>query len=429
MGMDFLQDDDELKNNPFAQLLAAQQSPIAPPASTQDYGNYLDKIAGPQSTPLSAPPAPAPVIPRKPAAESDPDNSVSDVVKQAIAMRAPGPNRQDITDAQNVQNQMNLNNNIGQAGSNSLILSRALKTLIPMPTPIWRSRLVNLCSLLNKTERMRSRMRQGIRTLFKVRFIRRFLLRTFGNQIKPEDIEGLTASDADTINKLIETKGNQDARKQQAQLMATYHDDQMTQKDDNRKQGQLLRTISHDPTITKAFTAAQNLDYAIKNVESTGMITPKDVNDLQAIAINNMGIGGGTSMHERASRYASSLGLKVADVEQFLTGNFQPVDKNNPLYSRYKQIMLMEGQNFYDRAEKHLRSLTAGYGSILKRNPDFQDDIDNTVKATLAQFPDSSRATPGVVPGQNPQIASYAANHGLSYEQAAAILNKRGLQK
>ena len=166
-----------------------------------------------------------------------------------------------------------------------------------------------------------------------------------------------------------------------------FRDDQLDKRQDFQAHKSTVNAMMTDKTVNDAVTRAQNMANVINNVEKTGVITPQDMHDIQSIAIMNMGVQSGGGVHERAKRYAETLGLKSAEVEQFLTGKMKDIGQDNPLYQRYKEIMNLEAQNFKDRVAKRLDSHALKFGSVYARNPEYSDDLNRTKQSIMDQMP------------------------------------------
>jgi hypothetical protein len=197
------------------------------------------------------------------------------------------------------------------------------------------------------------------------------------------------ASPLANLTKLAQGKMAADA----ATIRLSTRDDQLKTRLDTGQHTKNMEDMGKDKSVQDAVAKAQNLTNVINNVEQTGKITPQDVHDIQQISTQNMGLGSAGGVHERAARYASSLGLKAAEVEQFLSGNFQDIGQDNPLYSRYKDLMQMEVQNFKDRIGSKLDTYPAKYGTMYKEHPDWAGDIDATKQKILGQIPSFNNPT------------------------------------
>lgn len=180
----------------------------------------------------------------------------------------------------------------------------------------------------------------------------------------------------------------------------SFRDQQLQERNDFRAHQQVLNKVKSDKTLNDSVIKAQNLTNAISNVEKTGVITPQDMADMQALAVANMGVGGQSSASERAERYAKTMGIKASEALQFLTGQPQSIGMNNPLFNRYKEIMRLETENFKDRAAKRIDALTSGNKSVYKRNPELASDLDEIKQNITGQLPGGGNyqaAPPGLI--------------------------------
>lgn len=413
-------------------------SPAAPVSinSSQDadrYKNYLASLEPMDETsdaaPAMAQPQPVPRPVRIPATVSP--SATQDLVKQAISKKygfGEGLDDDALRSAQETARFQKLAAGIGEAGAT---IGTAIAGVKPNP------------GVGEFYEGMRKDAGQGVEDIQARRKgiieneklgkeqalldpnspqsqnLKNTLQRLYPGQFKPEDLEHLAASDMDLVFKPLQLKEQIEARKQAAAAMANYRNQNLSVRDDQfgermaqKAHQAAVGRIKGDKTLNDSVTKATNLENAVSNIENTGKITAQDMADMQSLAVANMGVGGGSSAHERADRYAKSMGINSANALQFLTGKPVDIGKDNPLFQRYKQIMQSETENFKQRAAKRIDALSAGNESIYQKNPDLKSDLNGLKTQMLGQLPEDKKTVVGGVP----QVGFIEEHDGKKYK-------------
>jgi hypothetical protein len=203
----------------------------------------------------------------------------------------------------------------------------------------------------------------------------------------PNQVDGMSAQDLkDFMQSGLTALESSQARKQNAQLMASFRDTNLQDKQDFRAHQAVLAKLKGDKTLTETANRSNNVANALRNAEATGKITAQDFHDLQQLLIANMGMTGGASAAERMQRQADTLGVKASELQQFLTGNPQDVGKGNPLFDRFKHLGSMEVKNFRKRAEDRVKALTAGNEGMYRRNTENAEGLKAVTDQMLGQM-------------------------------------------
>lgn len=192
-----------------------------------------------------------------------------------------------------------------------------------------------------------------------------------------------------------------DARRDNNDNLTRFRDDQATEKMDFRAHQTTLNKLRSDKTLADSANRAQNVANALSNADALGKVTAQDFHDLQQLLVSNMGMNGGGSAHERADRYASTLGVKGSELLQFITGTPQDVGKDNPLFDRFKELGGLEVGNFRNRMGVRLKAITSGNDSMYKRRPDLQQDLEDAMAAQYGQIPGGDKEKPPASPFKN----------------------------
>ena len=141
----------------------------------------------------------------------------------------------------------------------------------------------------------------------------------------------------------------------------------------------------------------------------------------------NLGIKGGSGIGERERTQFNTLGLNAERFKQFLTGNPADIAKDSTLVQHLKDLAAVEQNNIKQQAQNRLNVLTSGYGSIYKRHPEYQQDLEDAAKAAAGQFGSTDNRNPQSTLSPEDQQAIAWAKSNPSNPDAAAILKLHGM--
>lgn len=143
---------------------------------------------------------------------------------------------------------------------------------------------------------------------------------------------------------------------------------------------------TNDPIIKGLQTSYQNLENAERNFREGGM-SPQEFVELQQAVRSNLGLKGTSGVHERDATRLTSFGLNAATFHQFLTGNLQDVNKQNPGFvDQILKVTNLEKQNKFAQAKKIMDARALGHATFYSKNPELKNDYTNSQKAILGQF-------------------------------------------
>lgn len=176
-----------------------------------------------------------------------------------------------------------------------------------------------------------------------------------------------------------------------------------------------------DDSVTKnlqgGYQSMQNALVEFKNNPS-----PQSFHTLQNVLRMNAGSSNRSGVDERAGQYASSLGIKVDEAAQMITGNMSDVNLSDPkmVDAQMKVAQGELGQKQMQAAQQIHKKANAYMGVYNKPSmQDYKKDFDNTVSDQYAQFdlgPDGRPAHSG----------TGLMNQGAAPGAAAASAPKEG---
>lgn len=177
-----------------------------------------------------------------------------------------------------------------------------------------------------------------------------------------------------------------------------------------RTHNQVMNLIDRDPTLKQQFTQIRNLDNAgqlVANAAKEGKpITKQQFEDFQQAVISNLGTKGQQAVHERNSKYFTSLGINGEAFLQFVTGVPQNIGVDNPLYKHVADLAHWEVQNVQGQIQDQIDVLTAGRGYIYDENPKLKADLQNKINALTKKSKTRNFETPtggNTVPNSGPK--------------------------
>ena len=267
--------------------------------------------------------------------------------------------------------------------------------------------------------------------------LRDTLNRLYPGQFKPGDLDNVAAGDMDLVFKPLQLKEQIEARKAQQAATNAYHqqnlslrDDQLEQRNADRIHRTVIEKIKSDPTLAKPLQQYRNLDNALSQVINAKTLTPQQVDEFQQAIRANLGIKSGSGIGERERTQFNTLGLNAERFKQFITGNPADIAKDSVLVQHLKDLAAVEQNNIKQQAHNRLNVLTSGYGSIYKRHPEYQTDLEDAAKAAAGQFSGGS-ASEGRQPQNNlspeDQQAIEWAKSNPGNSDAASILKLHGM--
>lgn len=131
----------------------------------------------------------------------------------------------------------------------------------------------------------------------------------------------------------------------------------------------------------KQLTQFNNLDNAVSNFHNGTAPTPESFADMQQAVIANLGIKGNSGIQEREERRLKGIGLKAAEVMQFLSMKPQDINKfmGAPFAEHIIKLAQNEQQNIRQQVDRVVQSKMAAHKSFYDKNPDLKSDAEHFV--------------------------------------------------
>lgn len=237
-------------------------------------------------------------------------------------------------------------------------------------------------------------------------------------QMSPDVAKGMLAlgGSVDEVYKhatdLGHMKAMVDAARDKSQGMVTVRQEGV----DLQGHRAAIKGISDNPNTSRLLAGYQSINNAL--LEFKNNPSPQSFHTLQNVARINAGSSGQSGVSERASTYATDLGIKTSEAKQIMTGQMQDVNLNSPEMVK-AVIKVMDGELEQKRKQgiSEIDKHAKGWQSFYERpgREGYKQDFNNAIDAAKSQFEAVNSAT-----GSQSQPSS-----GITPDQAAAELERR----
>ena len=204
---------------------------------------------------------------------------------------------------------------------------------------------------------------------------------------KSDSSQAATASEStkaqDSAEDIADTKAS--ATTDAADARKTFQQERMQIQKDKMDEGihqRVLTGISKDEQLKKQLYQVNNLENAIGIFKAGGNPTGQQFEELQQAVRSNLGIKGTSGVGEREATKLKSMGIKVSEFEQWLSG--KPIDIRDlggqPLIDHVMDMANNELKQTRMQSEKKLKVLSGGHEDFYKRRGDMKASLDNYVE-------------------------------------------------
>lgn len=146
------------------------------------------------------------------------------------------------------------------------------------------------------------------------------------------------------------------------------------------------RVVTDKPTqnLLNGYQSMKNALVEFQNNPSN-----ESLETLQNAMRMNAGSGNRSGVAERATQYAKNFGLDVSRAKEYLSGNFQNVDTQNPqMVNQIIGVINGELEQKREQASQQIRKVSSAYNGVYN-NPytsQYRPDFDNAVAGQYAEF-------------------------------------------
>lgn len=207
------------------------------------------------------------------------------------------------------------------------------------------------------------------------------------DKMKQDSTQAHAASESDkahaSAEDIAETKA--DATTEAAGGRQAVQADRLQLQKDKMDEGihqKVLTGISKDEQLKKQLYQVNNLENAIAIFKAGGNPTGQQFEELQQAVRSNLGIKGTSGVNEREATKLKSMGIKVSEFEQWLSG--KPIDirelGGQPLIDHVMDMANNELKQTRVQSEKKLKVLSGGHEDFYKRRSDMKVSLDNYVE-------------------------------------------------
>jgi hypothetical protein len=217
--------------------------------------------------------------------------------------------------------------------------------------------------------------------------------------------KGLSAFE--TTSKLKQAKDLAEARLEESRRSHDAANNSRSERISNQAQGLHNRNVKQfQADSAKELTQYNNLTNAVSNFKN-GTPTTQSFHELQQSVRSNLGIKGGSGVDERSAAYLDGLGLKVADVAQFLSMTPQDIRKfkGAPFADHILGLAENERNNIRQQIEQKAGAAKAANGTFYDRYPELGDDFTKFLGAKTEAFNRPSGGEPAANAGLPPPPA------------------------
>lgn len=166
--------------------------------------------------------------------------------------------------------------------------------------------------------------------------------------------------------------------------------DRQNQRMDKQEHLNLLKEVDQDQTQKLRVAAYSTIDNAMNNFFNAKNPQLGQLKEMEQAIASSLNIKGTGGVDERDARYLHTLAGEVQKANQFwhsLKGTDLEKNKSmRPVIEHLKNVAQLGLGNFQRNAQTRYNALIAGHEDMYQRHPEWKQDLDKKLKASIEQF-------------------------------------------